>query len=55
MGMDVDSVFAKEYLDKIRMLVSNQEHGEREGICNDIIEFHGKMEEKWGKKESDEG
>ena len=48
MGMDVDYVVANQNIEKLEKLLSSQPHGEREAICDDIIEFVTKMEEKYG-------
>lgn len=47
--MDVDSVFAREYLAKIGKILGELEHGGRSDICDDIIAFHDKIKEKYGK------
>jgi hypothetical protein len=49
MGMDVDYVVAKQHIEKLEKLLSNQPHGEREVVCDDIIEFVKKMDKKYGK------
>lgn len=50
MGLDVDSVVAKQYIDKLKEIVFNLPHGEREEICDDIIEFVTQMQEKYNNK-----
>lgn len=47
MALDIDFIAAKEAIDKLRKLLSSLEHGEREGIADDIEEFVGNMERKW--------
>ena len=49
MGMDVDYVVAKDEIKKLEKIVFDLNHGERESICDDIIEFVKLMEEKYGK------
>lgn len=49
MGMDVDAVVAKQQIEKLSKIVLNLPHGEREEICDDIIEFVKLMSEKYGK------
>ena len=39
MGMDIDAVFAKSALRNIGEIVSKLPHGEREKICDEIIEY----------------
>lgn len=48
MGMDVDYIAAKQAIDELKKLLSNQEHGEREEIADDIIEFVEEMQKKYG-------
>ena len=50
MGMDVDAVVAQDYIDKLKSLVSSLPHGERSDICDDIIEFYEKIEDKYNTK-----
>lgn len=52
MGLDVDYIAGKQAIESLEKLLSNQEHGEREGIADEIIEFVEKMEEKWKKIKS---
>lgn len=49
MGMDVDFIVAKEAIEKIEEILFKMEHGEREAIADDIIEFSEKLEKKFGK------
>lgn len=49
MGMDVDYISGKQSIEELKILFSSQEHGEREGIADDIIEFVEKMKDKYGK------
>jgi hypothetical protein len=48
MGMDVDYIAGKQAIEELEKLLSNQEHGEREQIADDIIEFVEKMKVKYG-------
>lgn len=45
--MDVDYVFAKNAIDELEKLLSDQKHGEREKIADEIIDFAEKMKRKW--------
>ena len=47
MGMDVDAVWARRELEKLSDLISEQPHGERKDICDDIIDFVEQMYEKY--------
>ena len=47
MGLDIDYIAAKEAIEKLKRILSLLEHGEREGIADDIEEFVGNMERKW--------
>jgi len=49
MGMDVDFIAANRAIKELGRLVSVQEHGEREEIADDIIEFVDKMKVKYKK------
>ena len=49
MPLDVDAIVAGQYIDKLHELVSSLPHMKREKICDDIIEFVEKMEEKYNK------
>lgn len=58
MGMDVDMVVARQYIENIEKLIINLPHGERVDACDDIIEFYEEMEKKytkWGSKETGAG
>ena len=46
--MDVDYIAGKQAIEELEKLLSNQEHGEREQIADDIIEFVEKMKVKYG-------
>jgi hypothetical protein len=46
MGMDVDYVTAKQSIDELLDVLGRLEHGKREEIADDIIEFVDKMKEK---------
>lgn len=50
MPLDVDAVFAMDAIEVLTKLVSNQPHGERGEIADDIIEFVDKMEQKYKNK-----
>lgn len=47
MGMDVDWLTADQAITELRKLLSNQPHGEREIIADEIIDFVEKMKEKY--------
>jgi hypothetical protein len=47
MGMDLDYIAAKQSIDQLENLLSSQEHGKREEIADEIIEFVEAMELKW--------
>lgn len=47
MGIDVDFIAGKEGLDKVSKLLSDQEHGKRGNIADDIIRFASAMKEKY--------
>lgn len=49
MGLDVDYVAAKQAIESLEKILISQEHGERENIADEIIEFVEKMEKKYGK------
>jgi len=51
MGMDVDYIAAKQAIEELDDLLGEQEHGEREEIADEIIEFVEKMKTKWNKNE----
>jgi len=48
MGMDVDAVFARTALENIQDIVGKLPHGEREIICDEIIEFQDMICKKYG-------
>ena len=48
MGMDLDYIAGKQAIEELEKLFSDQEHGEREEIADDIIEFVEKMKVKYG-------
>lgn len=50
MGMDVDYIAGKQAIEELEELFSNQEHGEREKIADDIIEFVKNMKVKYDNK-----
>lgn len=47
MGLDVDYVAAHQAIEELEELLSNQPHGEREKIADEIIVFVEKMKKKW--------
>jgi hypothetical protein len=48
MGMDIDYIAGKQAIEELEKLFSDQEHGEREEIADEIIEFVEKMKVKYG-------
>lgn len=46
--MDVDYIAGKQAIEELEEIFSRQEHGEREEIADDIIEFVEKMKVKYG-------
>jgi len=50
MGMDVDYIAGKQAIEELEELLFDQEHGEREEIADEIIEFVEKMKKKWKEK-----
>ncbi len=48
--MDIDYIAAKKAIEDLVKLLNNKEHGEREKIADDIIEFVKKMKVKYGDK-----
>lgn len=48
MGRDVDYIAAKYAIEQLEALLANQEHGEREEIADEIIEFVEMMKLRWG-------
>lgn len=50
MALDIDYIFTKQAIDELEKLVSDQNHGERGEIADDIIEFVEKMKIKYGSK-----
>lgn len=49
--MDVDYIAAKKAIEDLEKLLSDQEHGEREQIADDIIDFVEKMKVKHGSEQ----
>ena len=47
MGLDVDYLAGKRAIEELGRLLSNQQHGEREVIADEIIEFVEKMKIKY--------
>ena len=47
MGMDIDYIAASQAIEELDKLLINQEHGEREAIANEIIDFVEKMKVKY--------
>lgn len=54
MGLDVDSVAAKQAIEKLSNILYMMNHGERKDIADDIIAFVEEMEEKYGNDEKNE-
>ena len=48
MGIDLDYLAGKQAIEELEKLFSDQGHGEREEIADDIIEFVEKMKIKYG-------
>jgi len=48
MGMDVDYIAGKQAIEELEKLFRDQEHGEREEIADEIIEFVEKIKIKYG-------
>lgn len=48
--MDVDYIVGKQTIEELEKFFNDQEHGEREKIADDIIEFVEKMKVKYGKE-----
>ena len=46
--MDIDYIAGKQAIEKLEKLFRDQEHGEREEIADEIIEFVEKMKVKYG-------
>ena len=44
--MDVDYIAAKEAIKELETLLSDQKHGEREDIADEIIDFVDKLKKK---------
>ncbi len=53
MGMDIDYIAGNQAIQELGKLLSDQEHGEREEIADEIIEFVEKMKIKWNIKNTD--
>lgn len=47
MGMDLDYIAGKQAIDELEKLLGDQEHGNREEIADEIIEFVEAMKVKW--------
>lgn len=47
MPMDIDYIAGKQAIDKLSYLLSQQPHGEREAIADDIIDMVEKLTEKY--------
>lgn len=50
MGMDVDYIAAESAIKVLEKILFDLEHGEREDISDDIIEFVEKMKTKYKQK-----
>jgi hypothetical protein len=48
MGIDIDYIAGKQAIEELEKIFSSQEHGEREEIADDIIEFVEKIKVKYG-------
>ena len=48
MALDVDYIAAKQAIEKPEKILSDQPHGKREKIADEIIEFVEMMKIKWG-------
>ncbi len=48
MGLDVDYIAAHQSIEELEKLLSDEPHGEREKIADEIIEFVEKMKVKYG-------
>lgn len=51
MGLDVDCLMAKVHIEELSDILRKLGHGERELICDDIIEFVELMRLKYDKDE----
>lgn len=51
MGMDIDYLIAKDHIEELSDILHKLDHGERELICDDIVEFVELMKLKYGKDE----
>ena len=49
MGLDIDYIAADQAIEELEELLSDEPHGEREKIADEIIEFVEKMKKKWKK------
>jgi hypothetical protein len=47
MGMDIDYMVAKQAIEELEKLLSNQKHGERGEIADEIINFVETMKLRW--------
>ncbi len=47
MGMDLDYIAGKQAIDELEKVFCNIQHGEREEIADDIIEFVEKIKLKY--------
>jgi hypothetical protein len=47
MGLDVDYIAGSQAIEKLEELLSDIEHGEREEIADEIIEFVDQLSEKY--------
>ena len=54
MPLDVDYIAGKQAIDKLHKLLSDQPHGEREEIADEIIELVDAMEKKWTIKDKEQ-
>jgi hypothetical protein len=47
MGLDVDYIAAREAIERLEDILSDQPHGKREKIADEIIDFVAKMNQKY--------
>jgi hypothetical protein len=53
MGMDIDYIVAKRKINELEGILNGIESGEREGICDDIIQLVDRIKNKYIDKKSD--
>ena len=47
MGLDVDYIAAKQAIDELEELLTNEPHGEREEIADEIIKLVERFKRRW--------